>query len=554
MSTAQFQTAQAPAWPPPFGTEFKRRVTMQRNLNMKKSLRAGLKAKYKTDPVQWINDWCITYNPRNTAPIPKTLPFLLFPRQVDFVHFLQDCLAKKESGLTEKCRDVGATWLSCAFSVWLWLYVPGASIGWGSRKTELVDRLGDPDSIFQKMRMIIRALPAWMLPKGFSMRDHCFYMKILNPENGATIKGEAGDNIGRGGRSLIYFKDESAHYEHPELIEASLGDNTDVQIDISSVNGTGNIFYRRRKAGVVWQENKKDEIPRGKTRVFIFDWRHHPGKNQEWYDLRKAKMESEGLGHVFAQEVDRDYVASIQGIIIPPKWVKAAIDAHKIKRLGIKPEGERTSALDVADGGLDKNAQAIRYGVILQFCEAWGQSPDVGISAQRAVKSAQLHGVKELYYDSIGVGSGVKVETNRMKEGNILPRGIIVVPWNAAASPLNPDEYLIPNDDKSPKNGDFFLNMKAQAWWMLRIRFEKTYKAVMQRAQYDPSELISIPSDLEGLEDLVTELSQAVHKNQHGSGKTVVDKQPDGTPSPNKADSVVMAYWPTRELSILDVL
>jgi hypothetical protein len=52
---------------------------------------------------------------------------------------------------------------------------------------------------------------------------------------------EAGDNIGRGGRTLVYFKDESAHYEHPDLIEAALGDNTNVQIDISSVNGLGKL-------------------------------------------------------------------------------------------------------------------------------------------------------------------------------------------------------------------------------------------------------------------------------------------------------------------------
>jgi hypothetical protein len=60
----------------------------------------------------------------------------------------------------------------------------------------------------------------------------------------STATGEAGDNIGRGGRTLGYFKDESAHYEHRDLIEAALGDNTNVQIDISSVNGLGNVFHR----------------------------------------------------------------------------------------------------------------------------------------------------------------------------------------------------------------------------------------------------------------------------------------------------------------------
>jgi hypothetical protein len=29
----------------------------------------------------------------------------------------------------------------------------------------------------------------------------------VNPETGATITGDVSDNIGRGGRSLCYFKD-----------------------------------------------------------------------------------------------------------------------------------------------------------------------------------------------------------------------------------------------------------------------------------------------------------------------------------------------------------
>jgi phage terminase large subunit len=41
-------------------------------------------------------------------------------------------------------------------------------------------------------------------------------MKIENPELGGMIVGEAGDNIGRGNRTSIYFKDESAYYPTPK--------------------------------------------------------------------------------------------------------------------------------------------------------------------------------------------------------------------------------------------------------------------------------------------------------------------------------------------------
>ena len=73
------------------------------------------------------------------------------------------------------------------------------------------------------------------------------------------------------------MKDEAAHYEHPEAIEAALGDNTNVQIDISSVNGAGNVFYRRRMAGEVWAPGKA--MPKGKARVFIMGLAGSPGRD-----------------------------------------------------------------------------------------------------------------------------------------------------------------------------------------------------------------------------------------------------------------------------------
>ncbi|MGH9864694.1 MAG: hypothetical protein ACRD4H_04695, partial [Candidatus Acidiferrales bacterium] len=240
------------AWQSDYLTEQNRRISNLAWLNADARRAAGVMEFYRTHPIEWINDWCVTFDPRNTHPIPRVLPFRLFKRQEEFILFLCACLDDKESGLVEKSRDIGASWLSCAFAVWLWIFHPGSAIGWGSRKEEYVDCKGDLKALFPKMRLIMDNLPCWMMPIGFDKRLHSSYMKILNPQNGSTITGEAGDSIGRGGRSSIFLHDESAHAEHPELIEAALGDNTDVCIDISSVNGTGGVFYRRRMAGEVW--------------------------------------------------------------------------------------------------------------------------------------------------------------------------------------------------------------------------------------------------------------------------------------------------------------
>ncbi|MDT9702397.1 hypothetical protein, partial [Streptomyces sp. P17] len=84
---------------------------------------------------------------------------MFFEKQAEYIEFLDALRKEQESGLVEKCRDAGATWLSCGYSVHSWIFIPNDAIGWGSRKEILVDKLGDPDSIFEKLRLIINRLP-----------------------------------------------------------------------------------------------------------------------------------------------------------------------------------------------------------------------------------------------------------------------------------------------------------------------------------------------------------------------------------------------------------
>lgn len=532
-------TDRSEQWPPDYVAMFGWRQQQIRRLRADPKLIAGAREYYRTRPVEFIEHWMDTYDPRNAGgAMPSRMPFKLFPRQRDMVDFLLDCLNGDASGLIEKARDMGATWVCCAFSVWLWLFWPGVAVGWGSRKEQLVDKLGDPDSIFEKMRMLIGGLPQEFMPVGFNPKDHATYMKFINPETGATITGEAGDNIGRGGRKRIYFKDESAHYERPEKIEAALADNTRVQIDISSVNGLGNVFHRRREAGVEWVRGKP--VAKRQANVFVMDWRDHPAKSQEWYDERRAKAQADGLMHVFAQEVDRNYSASVDGIIIPAEWVRSAIDAHK--RLGFRDGGVWISALDVADGGGDRNALAKRCGPVLMHAEEWG-AIDTGETTRRAIDACREHKAIAIQYDCIGVGAGVKSEANRLIGEELMPRDMRLIPWDAGAGPLAPDDRVIDGDLDSPINRDFYQNLKAQGWWQLRLRFERTHRAVTEGIAYNHDDLISLPSDLPLLRQIEKELSQPTRK-QSARLKMMVDKTPDGTRSPNVADAIMMAFWP----------
>lgn len=548
-------------WPPDYKAVYGWRVQTLKQLSTDENMLASAKAYYSKRPGEFIMDWMDTYDPRkspnNADPTQrgeKWMPFIFFKRQMDVIGFFESCSRDQESGLVEKCRDFGLTWLACAYSVWRWLFIKDDAIGWGSRKETLVDKPGDPDSIFEKLRLLIKRLPTVWMPPDFKWSRHSTYMKLINPENGAIISGESGDNIGRGGRRSIYMLDEAAHLEHPEKIEAALGDNTNVRIDISSVNGVGNVFHRRRENGMVWTPDCR--LPKGFVRVFIADWRDHPLKTQDWYDKRKARYEREGMAHIFAQEVDRNYAAAVSNVVIPYEWITAAVDAHIhvpyfAEHITLNPEvlDDWMAGLDVADEGGDRNALTLRQWVIWRDVQEWGER-DPGLTARKAILACRPHAKHiQCQYDCIGVGSGVKTEYNRLTEDEHIVSAFDIpfVPWNAGASVVQPYERIIPDDTESLQNKDFFDNLKAQAWWSLRTRFYKTFKARTEGTVYPVDELISLDSTMPLLEQLKKELAQPT--TGHSSRlKLLIEKKPNGMKSPNLADSGVQAFFPLTSL------
>jgi hypothetical protein len=130
----------------------------QRLLKIRNSPKFFVAAKkyYANNPADFINDWGMTTDPRKKISV---FPFLLWPEQREFIDWVKVRFDAKEDGLVEKTRDAGVTWLCVAFAVHMWLFQGNAKIGFGSRKETLVDRIGDPDSIFEKIRFFIRGLP-----------------------------------------------------------------------------------------------------------------------------------------------------------------------------------------------------------------------------------------------------------------------------------------------------------------------------------------------------------------------------------------------------------
>jgi len=115
-------------------------------------------------------------------------------------------------------------------------------------------------------------------------------------------------------------------------------------------------------------------------------------------------------------------------------------------------------------------------------------------------------------------------------------------PWSGSASVLDPNKRTDPDNPKSPMNKDQYQNLKAQAWFSLRRRFENAHNA-RKGKPHDPEMLISLPRNLKNIDQIEEELTQP-HHGTSGTGKTMVDKQPNGSRSPNLADAINMAFYP----------
>lgn len=232
-------------------------------------------------------------------------------------------------------------------------------------------------------------------------------------------------------------------------------------------------------------------------------------------------------------------VADSDLAIIKPVWIEAAIDAHI--RLGFTASGRKRVGFDVADDGADSNANCFAYGSVVLAVEEWN-GEDVISSAQLTHTNAIKWQADEIIYDSIGVGAGVKAEYKRLETGKILCTG-----FNAGAAVFEPDEFY--TQDKT--NGDMFANIKAQAWWLLRDRFYKTWRAIKFGDVYPVDEMISLSSEIQGLDYLKAELSRP-RVDHDNNGKVRVESKKDmrkrGIPSPNKADALVMCFAPKEDV------
>ena len=385
------------------------------------------------------------------------------------------------------------------------------------------------------------ALPSGMLPfrlkrklDRLKRRKHPLHRTIVSVEH---VGRKPVRCITVGSSDGLYLTDNfivthnSAHLEHPLLAEASLSNTTNCRQDISTPRGLGNPFEQNRHGG--------------RIKVFTFHWKDDPRKDDAWYAKQIAEAHSPAI---VAQEVDIDYAASVEGVLIPHAWVMASFDAHE--KLGFEATGRRSGAFDVADEGQDLLAFAVGHGAVVEWLEEWaGKGSDISESVERAARICDHFELDGYRYDADGLGAGVRGVARTINEQRAL-LGLVrraAAPFRGSGSPFAPEAQ----DVRGRKNKDLFANAKAQAWWALRERFRKTHRAVVpddegKTTSVLPDEAISLSRSIdEGQPNmrlkLAAELSQPTF-SVNGVGKIVIDKAPEGARSPNLADALMILF------------
>ena len=98
---------------PDYATVYRQRAERLMRLRANADDLPSIKRYYREHSADFINDWGMTSDPRNVeVGLPVNVPFLLFPRQREWIEWTMAMWKGREPGAAVKSRDMGISWLA----------------------------------------------------------------------------------------------------------------------------------------------------------------------------------------------------------------------------------------------------------------------------------------------------------------------------------------------------------------------------------------------------------------------------------------------------------
>lgn len=500
----------------------KTRFQLMQLCSKDKRVRAACIQRASEDVIFFCNMFVFTFNPRVT---PSVIPFILFPRQEELILFIEGCLNEKKWGEVTKCRYTGASYVTCMYLLHKLMFAKDFSGSLSSNKADSVDKIGDPDCLFEKIIMMYRWLPEWL--KTFDIEAGRKLKLLTNPANNTQIKGYSGKDIGRGGRSTLAVVDESAHLEQGFKALAALSENTDCALMITTPTGTSSMHYSLHVSSEV--------------KSFMYKWDADPRRNFEWYEAQIRKLGQE----IAEQELNCNYFSAVEGALIKPAWIRACVT----NEIPITDEpskynpGTIYAGLDVAKTR-DRSVLCIRRGNKVLHIQ---QLPKNEVTQTCLLVHEILieWGVDIFVYDSLGLGSDVK---------GILDLQFPTHPYEIrlySSSHSAGEDYLEAYDELAK---DRFYNLRAYTMYQMRTRIKNTHDFVNKIREVDMEKTIVFPQDTS--EDCLNDFCKptALFKGKKLLIESKEDLKKRGVSSTDYFDAVVMAFYDGEGADYLEAM
>lgn len=268
------------------------------------------------DPAYWLVMYGVIFEPRSVAGNPPAwFPWVPFAFQVRMIRWIQHVMEQdahgRGDGIIEKSRDMGASWIFCAYMAHQWLFSPVFIGGLVSRNMDAVDQTNSSDTLFFKIRALLGLLdqvpgplrlPGWMIPTGMN-DDLDTKAHISHPSKTCIIQGETTTGlVGVGGRATMRVNDEAARFVEFNEAWGNQAAVTNHRFAVSSADLRAPKFRELARIGKEGLTDPELEAPS----YLRLDWWIHPFHTQEWLSNERARAADKAE---FEREYEISYTA-----------------------------------------------------------------------------------------------------------------------------------------------------------------------------------------------------------------------------------------------------
>lgn len=230
-----------------------------------------------------------------------TIPFALWPAQVALLWQVM----RARQLLILKARQLGISWLLCAYTLWLCLFHPGRLVLLFSRGQH------EADELIRRVKVLYHRLPDWLraeLPQlGTDNTSE------LGWSNGSRVRSlPATENAGRSFTASLVIMDEFAFMQWAAKLYTAVKPTVDgggQLIVLSTANGKSNLFAD------LWERT----MQRLTQFVPIFlSWRMRPDRDEAWFaQVRRDAVDPQLVSQEYPATPDEAFVSTDRSRFLP---------------------------------------------------------------------------------------------------------------------------------------------------------------------------------------------------------------------------------------------